>query len=125
LPLRISEGQILHRNELSGTLNGAFRVRQFSQDDAHIFVTEEQIESEITNVVSLIEEIYGLFSLDYRVYLSTRPDDYMGEVSQWDNAEKALAAAIQANDLPYKVKEGDGAFYGPKIDFEVIDALGR
>lgn len=125
LPLRVSEGQVLHRNELSGTLNGAFRVRQFSQDDAHIFVTEEQIESEITNVVSLIEEIYGLFNLDYRVYLSTRPEDFMGEISQWDNAEKALAAAIQANDLPYKVKEGDGAFYGPKIDFEVIDALGR
>src|SRR5690625_2470315 len=125
LPLRVSEGQILHRNELSGTLNGAFRVRQFSQDDAHIFVTEEQIESEITNVVSLIEKIYGLFNLDYRVYLSTRPEDFMGEVSQWDNAENALAAAIKANNLPYKVKEGDGAFYGPKIDFEVIDALGR
>lgn len=125
LPLRISEGQVLHRNELSGTLNGAFRVRQFTQDDAHIFVTEEQIEDEITNVISLIQEIYGLFELDYRVYLSTRPEDSMGEASQWENAEKALAGAIKANDLPYKVKEGDGAFYGPKIDFEVIDALGR
>lgn len=125
LPLRISEGQVLHRNELSGTLNGAFRVRQFTQDDAHIFVTEKQIEDEITNVISLIQEIYGLFELDYRVYLSTRPEDSMGEASQWENAEKALAGAIKANDLPYKIKEGDGAFYGPKIDFEVIDALGR
>lgn len=125
LPLRVSEGQILHRNELSGTLSGAFRVRQFSQDDAHIFVTEEQIEKEITGVIELINHIYGLFELDYRVYLSTRPEDYMGEVEQWDHAEKALAAAIEANALPYKVKEGDGAFYGPKIDFEVIDALGR
>lgn len=125
LPLRVSEGQILHRNELSGALNGAFRVRQFSQDDAHIFVTESQIESEITNVIALIQKIYGLFKLDYRVYLSTRPEDFMGEVSAWDEAESALANAINANEIPYKVKAGDGAFYGPKIDFEVIDALGR
>lgn len=125
LPLRISEGQILHRNELSGALNGAFRVRQFSQDDAHVFVTEEQIEGEITNIIALIQKIYGLFELDYRVFLSTRPDDFMGEVEVWNAAEKSLANAIAANNIPYKVKEGDGAFYGPKIDFEVIDALGR
>lgn len=125
LPLRISEGQILHRNELSGALNGAFRVRQFCQDDAHIFATEEQIESEITNVIEMIGKIYGLFDLDFRVSLSTRPDDHMGTVDLWDKAEAALANAIKANNLSYKVKEGDGAFYGPKIDFEVIDALGR
>ena len=125
LPMRVSEGQILHRNELSGALNGAFRVRQFCQDDAHIFVTEEQIESEITNVIGMIGRIYGLFDLSFRVNLSTRPADFMGEPALWDQAEAALANAIRANNLPYKVNEGDGAFYGPKIDFEVIDALGR
>lgn len=125
LPMRISEGQILHRNELSGALNGAFRVRQFCQDDAHVFVTEEQIESEITNIIELIGRIYSLFDLSFRVNLSTRPEDFMGEPALWDQAEAALANAIKANNLPYKIKEGDGAFYGPKIDFEVIDALGR
>lgn len=125
LPMRISEGQILHRNELSGALNGAFRVRQFCQDDAHVFVTEEQIEAEITNIIGLIGRIYGLFDLTFRVNLSTRPEDFMGEPALWDQAEAALANAIKANNLPYKIKEGDGAFYGPKIDFEVIDALGR
>ena len=125
LPLRISEGQILHRNELSGTLNGAFRVRQFCQDDAHIFATEEQIESEITSVIEMIGEIYGLFDLDFRVSLSTRPEEHMGDGALWDRAEAALSNAIKANNLKFKTKEGDGAFYGPKIDFEVIDALGR
>lgn len=125
LPLRISEGQILHRNELSGALNGAFRVRQFCQDDAHVFVTEEQIENEITNIIGMIGKIYSLFDLSFRVSLSTRPEDFMGAPELWDQAEGALANAIQANQLPYKIKEGDGAFYGPKIDFEVIDALGR
>lgn len=125
LPLRVSEGQILHRNELSGALNGLLRVRQFAQDDAHIFVTPEQIQSEITNVIGMIHRIYGLFALEYRVKLSTRPEKFMGDPAMWDDAEKALEAAIRANGLDFKVNEGDGAFYGPKIDFDVLDSLGR
>ncbi|TVR04398.1 MAG: threonine--tRNA ligase [Deltaproteobacteria bacterium] len=125
LPLRVSEGQHLHRNELSGALNGLFRVRQFAQDDAHIFVTEEQIESEISNVIKLIDRLYGLFGLSYRVFLSTRPEKFMGDPALWDRAEADLASAIEANGLEHRVKEGDGAFYGPKIDFEVTDSLGR
>ncbi len=125
LPLRVSEGQILHRNELSGALNGLFRVRQFAQDDAHIFVTPEQIESEITNVVGMIDRLYRLFALEYRVNLSTRPDDFMGEPALWDEAEAGLERALRANGLEFAVKPGDGAFYGPKIDFDVLDSLGR
>ena len=125
LPLRVSEGQILHRNELSGALNGLLRVRQFAQDDAHLFVTEEQIEKEITNVVGMIERIYALFDLKFRVKLSTRPADFMGEPALWDEAEAALERALNANNIPFIVNHGDGAFYGPKIDFDVIDALGR
>jgi threonyl-tRNA synthetase len=125
LPMRVSEGQILHRNEVSGALNGLLRVRQFAQDDAHIFATEEQIESEITNIVGIVEKVYGLFDLEYRVKLSTRPDEFMGEPALWDQAEAALERAIRANDLDFTINRGDGAFYGPKIDFDVIDALGR
>lgn len=125
LPLRVSEFQMLHRNELSGTLNGCFRVRQFTQDDSHIFCTEEQVQSEISHVLHMIEYVYGLFDLRYEVKLSTRPDDFMGEPELWDVAEAALKAAIEENNLPYKVNEGDGAFYGPKIDFDVVDCLGR
>ena len=125
LPLRVSEGQILHRNELSGALNGLLRVRQFAQDDAHLFVTEEQIEKEITNVVGMIERIYALFDLKFRVKLSTRPADFMGEPVLWDEAEAALERSLNANNIPFIVNHGDGAFYGPKIDFDVIDALGR
>ena len=125
LPLRVSEGQILHRNELSGALNGLLRVRQFAQDDAHLFVTEEQIEKEITNVVGMIERIYALFDLKFRVKLSTRPADFMGEPALWDEAEAALERSLNANNIPVIVNHGDGAFYGPKIDFDVIDALGR
>ena len=125
LPLRVSEGQILHRNELSGALNGLLRVRQFAQDDAHLFVTEEQIEKEITNVVGMIERIYALFDLKFRVKLATRPADFMGEPALWDEAEAALERALNANNIPFIVNHGDGAFYGPKIDFDVIDALGR
>ena len=129
LPLRVSEGQILHRNELSGALNGLLRVRQFAQDDAHLFVTEEQIEKEITNVVGMIERIYALFDLKFRVKLSTRPADFMGEpalgVTTVPRVVPALERALNANNIPFIVNHGDGAFYGPKIDFDVIDALGR
>jgi threonyl-tRNA synthetase len=125
LPLRVTEGQMLHRNELSGALNGLLRVRQFAQDDAHIFLTEEQIEGEISNVIRMIDRLYKTFNLDYRVKLSTRPDKFMGDAELWDRAETALANAIGANKLDYKLNPGDGAFYGPKIDFDVVDALGR
>lgn len=125
LPLRVLEYQTLHRNELSGALNGMFRVRQFTQDDAHIFVRDDQVESEINAVLELVDIIYGAFNLDYRVNLSTRPDDFMGEPEMWDEAEAALKRAIESNGLDYKIKEGDGAFYGPKIDFDVLDSLGR
>ena len=125
LPLRVLEYQTLHRNELSGALNGMFRVRQFTQDDGHIFVRPDQVESEINAVLELVDIIYGTFGLQYRVNLSTRPDDFMGEPELWDEAEAALKRAIEANGLEYKVKEGDGAFYGPKIDFDVLDSLGR
>ncbi len=125
LPLRVLEFQTLHRNELSGALNGLFRVRQFTQDDSHLFVTEQQIESEISGVIAILKKVYGLFNLDYRVNLSTRPEDFMGEPELWDRAEADLAAAIEASGLEYVVKEGDGAFYGPKIDFDVVDSLNR
>jgi threonyl-tRNA synthetase len=125
LPLRVLEFQTLHRNELSGALNGLFRVRQFTQDDSHLFVMEEQIESEISNVIGILKQVYGLFNLAYRVNLSTRPADFMGEPELWDRAEAALASAITANGLPFAIKPGDGAFYGPKIDFDVVDSLNR
>lgn len=125
LPLRVSEGQILHRNELSGALNGLFRVRQFAQDDAHIFVTPEQIESEILSVVGMIDRLYKLFGLTYRVNLSTRPDKFLGDPQLWDEAEAGLERALRGNGLEFAVKHGDGAFYGPKIDFDVLDSLGR
>ncbi len=126
LPLRVYEAQTLHRNELSGTLNGAMRVRQFAQDDAHIFVTKDQIEDEILSIVGMIDKIYGTFDLtDYRPKLSTRPDDFMGDPALWDEAEAGLKRALDKCGLPYTIDEGDGAFYGPKIDFDVVDALGR
>ncbi len=125
LPLRVAETTTLHRNELSGALTGLTRVRQFTQDDAHIFATMDQIQGEIVDLLKLVGEVYGLFGLDYRLYLSTRPDDYMGEIANWDQAEDALRAALDGADLPYKVNEGDGAFYGPKIDIYVRDSLAR
>jgi threonyl-tRNA synthetase len=116
---------MLHRNELSGTLNGCFRVRQFTQDDSHIFCTEDQVQTEISHVLRMIEYVYSLFDLGYEVKLSTRPDDFMGEPALWDQAEGALKAAITGSGLDYTVDEGGGAFYGPKIDFDVVDSLGR
>ena len=125
LPLRVAERQSLHRNELSGALGGLTRVRQFMQDDAHLFVMPEQIEAEIGRLIKLIDMFYKLFDLDYKFYLSTRPDDYMGELSLWDQAEKALANALESNHIPYKLNPKDGAFYGPKIDILIRDSLGR
>lgn len=125
LPIRLSEIGRLHRNELRGALGGMFRVRQITMDDAHIFCTHEQIQQEITGVMSLIKTFYALFGLQPRFYLSTRPDEAMGEKEVWDKAEASLAAALQANNLLYEVKEKDGAFYGPKIDVHIKDALNR
>lgn len=125
LPLRIHDQGVLHRNEVSGALSGLTRVRQFSQDDAHIFCMPEQIGQEVANMLSLIDRVYKAFDLGYSVKLSTRPAEYLGELSVWDAAEAALKGALDAAGVTYKLKEGDGAFYGPKIDFDVHDALGR
>ena len=125
LPLRIHDQGVLHRNELSGVLSGLTRVRQFSQDDAHLFVTEDQIQSEIEHLLGLVDRVYSALDLGYRVKLSTRPDDKIGDDALWDRAEGALFAALEKAGAEYELNEGDGAFYGPKIDFDVFDALGR
>ena len=125
LPLRYAEYGPLSRFELSGTLHGLLRVRGFHQDDAHLFVREDQIEEEIGNVLAIIDEIYSTFGMSYKIKLSTRPEDFMGEIETWNRAEAALARALERHKLPYTLNEGDGAFYGPKLDFDVTDALGR
>lgn len=127
LPLRFNDVDVIHRNEKSGQLNGLFRVRMFRQDDSHNFVTEEQIGSEIRDILGIADYIYGVFGIPYELTLSTRPDDFMGDISTWNNAEKDLKAVL--DDLcgkgNYRVNEGDGAFYGPKIDIKMKDCLGR
>src|SRR5207248_1837660 len=115
----------LHRNEASGVLAGLTRVRQFSQDDAHCFVMPEQIGEEVERLIRLVQRIYGDFGLPFTAKLSTRPDEFLGEVATWDHAESQLKAALDRAQLPYDVNEKDGAFYGPKIDFDITDALGR
>lgn len=126
LPLRYAEPGLITRKEKSGQLGGLLRVQQFTQDDAHIFIREDQIESEIKNVIQLIDKMYKPFGLEYRAYLSTRPDDFMGEAKVWEKAEaelKGILHDIYGNE--YGLKEKDGAFYGPKIDFQLKDAIGR
>jgi threonyl-tRNA synthetase len=125
LPLRFHEQTPLHRNEASGVLTGLTRVRQFSQDDAHCFVTEDQIAAEVEALLRLVQRVYGDFGLQYEAKLSTRPAEFLGEISTWDHAEAALKQALEAAGQPYSVNEGDGAFYGPKIDFDITDAIGR
>ena len=125
LPIRMGELGLVHRHEKSGQLHGLMRVRCFTQDDAHIFMTPEQITSEIKGVVKLIDEVYKLFGFKYHVELSTRPDDSMGSDEDWENATSALRAALEGLGLEYEVNEGDGAFYGPKIDFHLEDSIGR
>jgi threonyl-tRNA synthetase len=125
LPIRYHEQTPLHRNEASGVLAGLTRVRQFSQDDAHCFVTREQIGEEVERLIRLVQRIYGDFGLPYTAKLSTRPDEFLGEVATWDHAEAQLRAALERAQLPYELNEKDGAFYGPKIDFDITDALGR
>ena len=124
-PMRLGELGRVHRHELSGALHGLMRVRTFTQDDAHIFMLPEQIKSEIKGVVELIDEVYSKFGFKYNVELSTRPEDSMGSDEDWNMAEESLKGALDELNLPYKINEGDGAFYGPKIDFHLQDSLGR
>ena len=125
LPLRLGELGLVHRHEKSGELGGLMRVRCFTQDDAHIFMTPSQIKGEIKNVVSLIDEVYKTFKFKYHVELSTRPDNSMGSDEDWEMATNALKDALDELGLDYVINEGDGAFYGPKIDFHLTDAIGR
>ena len=125
LPLRMAELGLVHRHELSGALHGLFRVRCFTQDDAHIFMTRDQMKEEIKNVVRLFDEIYSTFGLTYRIELSTMPEDHMGEEEVWHFAEDTLQAAIQEMGKDFILNPGDGAFYGPKLDFHLADSLGR
>ena len=125
LPLRMGELGIVHRHEKSGQLHGLMRVRCFTQDDAHIFMTPEQIRDEIKNVAGLINQVYSLFGFKYHVELSTRPEDSMGSDEDWELATSSLQGALDDLGLDYVINEGDGAFYGPKIDFHLVDAIGR
>ena len=125
LPIRLAEMGQVHRHELSGALHGLMRVRTFTQDDAHIFMLPEQVKDEILGVVNFIDDVYTLFGFKYHVELSTRPEDSMGTDEEWDMAENALKEAIDAKGIPYLINEGDGAFYGPKLDFHLEDSLGR
>ncbi len=125
LPMRVGELGLVHRHEKSGQLHGLMRVRCFTQDDAHIFMTREQIPAEIKGVISLIDEVYKLFGFKYHVELSTRPEDSMGSDEDWEVATQGLKDALDSIGLPYVINEGDGAFYGPKIDFHLEDSIGR
>ncbi|SUB56811.1 threonine--tRNA ligase [Peptoniphilus lacrimalis] len=125
LPLRYAEFGLVHRHELSGALHGLFRVRSFTQDDAHIYCLPNQIKSEVFEIIDLANLLYDTFGFKYSVELSTRPDDYMGDLESWNEAEKALKEALEEKGMPYTINEGDGAFYGPKIDYHLEDAIGR
>ena len=125
LPLRVGELGLVHRHELSGALHGLFRVRCFTQDDAHIFMTWDQMKDEIKNVVKLFDEVYSVFGLKYQIEVSTMPEDHMGDEKDWDFATETLKAAVSEMGKSYVINEGDGAFYGPKLDFHLSDSLGR
>ncbi|SYX86131.1 threonine--tRNA ligase [Paenibacillus alvei] len=125
LPIRLGEFGQVHRHEMSGALNGMLRVRTFCQDDAHLFVRPDQIEEEIGKVMALIDHIYKVFGFEYKIELSTRPEDSMGSEELWNEAEQALQHVLDKRGVEYRVNEGDGAFYGPKIDFHILDALKR
>ncbi len=116
---------LVHRHEPSGTLHGLMRVRHITQDDAHIFCTEDQIQSEVTSVLQHAFDIYEIFGFEYKLELSTRPDKRLGSDEMWDTAEGALRGALETANLEYELNEGDGAFYGPKIDMHMRDSLGR
>lgn len=125
LPIRISEFGQVHRHEFSGALNGMMRVRTFCQDDAHIFVRPDQIQEEIKQVIDFISQVYQVFGFEYTIELSTRPEDSMGSEQLWEQAESSLQQVLDQLGLPYRINEGDGAFYGPKIDFHILDSLKR
>ncbi len=127
LPLRFNDIDVIHRNEKSGQLNGLFRVRMFRQDDAHNFITQEQIGSEIKDIIEIAKYLYGIFGLDFELTLSTRPDDFMGDIELWNQAEANLREVLDelCGENQYRINEGDGAFYGPKIDIKMKDCLGR
>jgi threonyl-tRNA synthetase len=125
LPVRYATQDVLHRNELTGALSGLTRVRQFQQDDAHIYLAESQIEDEVRRLVALVDYCYDVFGLEYTAKFATRPEQRIGTDELWDRAEGALRAALEATGIDYELKEGDGAFYGPKIDFDVTDSIGR
>ena len=125
LPLRMAELGLVHRHELSGALHGLFRVRCFTQDDAHIFMTWDQMEEEIQNVVRLFDEVYSIFGLTYQIEVSTMPEDHIGDEKTWEFATETLKTAIEHMGKTYVINEGDGAFYGPKLDFHLADSLGR
>jgi threonyl-tRNA synthetase len=125
-PMRVAELGLVHRYEASGQMHGLVRVRQFTQDDAHIFCTPEQIESEIIGVINLVQELYAAFGFkDYHIELSTKPVDHIGSDEIWETATNALAGALKNKGMDYKINAGDGAFYGPKIDFHISDCIGR
>ncbi|XP_028150992.1 threonine--tRNA ligase 1, cytoplasmic [Diabrotica virgifera virgifera] len=125
LPLRLADFGVLHRNELSGVLTGLTRVRRFQQDDAHIFCTPEQLKSEISDCLNFVEYVYSTFGFTFELCLSTRPEKYIGEPELWDSAEKALEESLVQLNKPWQLNPGDGAFYGPKIDITIKDAIGR
>ena len=125
LPVRLAELGLVHRHEASGALNGLFRVRCFTQDDAHIFIRKDQLVSEIKSLIKLYDDIYSLFGLDYHIELSTRPDDYIGDIKVWNQSEKILEQACRKSGHPFKINPGDGAFYGPKLDFKLRDSMNR
>lgn len=125
LPLRFADFGVLHRNELSGALTGLTRVRRFQQDDAHIFCTNEQISEEITRALDFLKYVYGIFGFSFQLVLSTRPEKYLGDIAVWDQAEKALEEGLNGFGQAWKLNPGDGAFYGPKIDITIMDALKR
>ena len=126
LPIRLAELGLVHRHEASGALNGLFRVRSFTQDDAHTYVREDQIESEISSIIKLYDEIYNVFGLDYKIELSTRPEEgYIGDINIWNKSEAILKDVCEKTGKEFKINPGDGAFYGPKLDFKLKDSMGR
>lgn len=125
LPLRLAEFGLVHRHELSGALHGLFRVRAFTQDDAHVYCLFDQVKDEVFKMIELADYLYSTFGFKYSIELSTRPDDYMGDLESWELAENSLKEALEEKGIPYVINEGDGAFYGPKIDFHLEDAIGR
>lgn len=125
LPIRMADFGVLHRNQLKGALSGLTRVRRFQQDDAHIFCRTDQIDVEILGVLDLLDYIYSVFGFSYQLELSTRPEQFLGNIEDWDLAESQLKLGLQKFGKPYKINEGDGAFYGPKIDVKLFDVFGR